>query len=179
MAKRKAISKKVRFDIFKRDEFTCQYCGAHPPSVILHVDHIIPVKDGGGNEDDNLVTSCASCNLGKSANSLNNIPMSLKEKAALIKESEEQIKLYSKIIHDKKERLDDEAWKIVAILEDVEIARTYNQANFLSINRFLNNLNYYDVEEAAILASSMYSYSKLKSFKYFCGICWNKIKRGY
>lgn len=105
MTKRKAISKKLRFEIFKRDEFTCQYCGSHPPSVILHVDHIIPVKEGGDNNIDNLITSCSSCNLGKSANSLTNIPVSLKEKSDLIKESEAQIKAYSKIMQDKKDRI--------------------------------------------------------------------------
>ena len=66
--KRKAISKKTRFEVFKRDGFTCQYCGAHPPQAILHVDHIVPVAEGGGNEDTNLVTACDHCNLGKAAN---------------------------------------------------------------------------------------------------------------
>lgn len=39
MAERKSLSKKTRFEVFKRDSFECQYCGAHPPSTILHVDH--------------------------------------------------------------------------------------------------------------------------------------------
>ena len=43
-AVRKAISKKLRFEVFKRDSFTCQYCGKSAPDVILHVDHILPVK---------------------------------------------------------------------------------------------------------------------------------------
>lgn len=45
---RKAISKKTRFEVFKRDRFTCQYCGATPPGVLLHIDHIHPVAEGGG-----------------------------------------------------------------------------------------------------------------------------------
>lgn len=37
MTKRKSISKKVRFEVFKRDGFSCQYCGATPPGALLHV----------------------------------------------------------------------------------------------------------------------------------------------
>lgn len=62
---RKAIGKRLRFSIFERDQFTCQYCGKTPPKVVLHVDHIIPVVAGGTNDPENLRTSCADCNLGK------------------------------------------------------------------------------------------------------------------
>ena len=34
MAERKPISKKTRFEIFKRDGFSCRYCGAHPPEAV-------------------------------------------------------------------------------------------------------------------------------------------------
>ncbi|MDR2617300.1 MAG: HNH endonuclease [Treponema sp.] len=35
--------------MFKRDKFTCQYCGRSAPDVILNVDHIIPVSQDGTN----------------------------------------------------------------------------------------------------------------------------------
>jgi len=66
MAKRKGLSKKVRFEVFKRDSFTCQYCGRSAPDVVLEVDHIEPVSEGGTNDILNLVTSCKACNAGKS-----------------------------------------------------------------------------------------------------------------
>ena len=66
MTKRKAVPKGVRFEIFKRDGFTCQYCGRRPPDVVLELDHIHPVSKGGDNDPMNLVTSCADCNRGKS-----------------------------------------------------------------------------------------------------------------
>ena len=67
MAKsRKQISTRTRFEVFKRDGFTCQYCGGKPPAAILHIDHITPVSAGGTNDLANLVTSCKDCNLGKS-----------------------------------------------------------------------------------------------------------------
>lgn len=64
--KRKPIGDKLRFEVFKRDQFKCQYCGKSAPDVILHVDHINPVSKGGDNDILNLITSCVDCNLGKS-----------------------------------------------------------------------------------------------------------------
>lgn len=65
VTKRKSLSKKVRFEVFKRDSFTCQYCGRKAPDVLLEVDHIKPVARGGNNDILNLVTSCKDCNSGK------------------------------------------------------------------------------------------------------------------
>lgn len=73
-AKRKNLSKGLRFDVFKRDQFTCQYCGQKPPDVVLQVDHIRPVALGGTNDVLNLVTSCEACNQGKKAKLLNIAP---------------------------------------------------------------------------------------------------------
>jgi hypothetical protein len=64
------ISKSVRFEIFARDGFICQYCGTRPPDVVLEVDHIYPVSKGGTDDLINLVTSCYDCNRGKSAREL-------------------------------------------------------------------------------------------------------------
>lgn len=64
---RATLSKSTRFEVFKRDKFTCQYCGRKAPDVLLHADHITPVSTGGSNDLMNLITSCADCNLGKGA----------------------------------------------------------------------------------------------------------------
>jgi hypothetical protein len=63
---RQAISKSVRFEVFKRDSFRCQYCGSEAPTAVLHIDHIEAVANGGTNDITNLITACSSCNLGKS-----------------------------------------------------------------------------------------------------------------
>ena len=42
----------------------------------LVVDHVVSVAEGGDNSYDNLVTSCRSCNAGKGARSLQNLPHS-------------------------------------------------------------------------------------------------------
>lgn len=68
--KRQPVSQKTRFEVFKRDKFTCQYCGAKAPEVVLHADHINPVANGGDSGIMNLVTACADCNGGKGARKL-------------------------------------------------------------------------------------------------------------
>jgi hypothetical protein len=63
------INLRLRFTILQRDNFSCNKCGRSPakdPSVVLHVDHIIPWSKGGETVIENLETLCSDCNLGKS-----------------------------------------------------------------------------------------------------------------
>ena len=62
---RESLSLRLRFDVLKRDRFTCQYCGAHPPDVKLRIDHVWPVARGGRTVLENLKTACFECNAGK------------------------------------------------------------------------------------------------------------------
>ena len=62
-----AVSKRLRFEILRRDNHACRYCGATAPDVALHVDHVVPESLGGTSAPDNLVTACADCNMGKSS----------------------------------------------------------------------------------------------------------------
>lgn len=78
-----AISKRKRFEVFKRDSFTCQYCGRSAPQVVLNVDHIQPRAKGGKDEIVNLITSCDSCNSGKSDKELSDQSAVAKQKAQL------------------------------------------------------------------------------------------------
>jgi len=65
---RKAISERVRYEVFVRDGFRCQACGrGAKDGVKLTVDHVVPVDWGGTNDKSNLITLCAECNRGKKA----------------------------------------------------------------------------------------------------------------
>lgn len=95
MPQRKPISKTLRFEVFKRDSFKCQYCGAAAPDVLLHVDHIQPVSLGGANEVVNLVTACVSCNAGKSDRPLTENVAVAKQRAHLeeLQDRREQLEM--------------------------------------------------------------------------------------
>ena len=83
MTRRKGITKRIRFEIFKRDSFTCQYCGMKAPDVVLQVDHVHPVSKGGDNEILNLITSCDACNSGKGAKRLDDKSVIQKQRKQL------------------------------------------------------------------------------------------------
>ena len=53
-----AAFKAQRLRVLRRDAYTCYYCG----DAATHADHVIPKAMGGGDELDNLVAACASCN---------------------------------------------------------------------------------------------------------------------
>lgn len=64
---RKIMNDDIRYNVLKRDNYSCQICGATAKDgAKLHVDHIIPVSKGGKTVMNNLQTLCERCNIGKS-----------------------------------------------------------------------------------------------------------------
>lgn len=95
MLRRKGLSKKIRFEVFKRDLFTCQYCGRKAPDVLLEVDHIEPVSKGGTDDILNLISSCKECNAGKSDRALSDTAVLDRRRQQLeeLQERREQIEM--------------------------------------------------------------------------------------
>ena len=94
-SKRKTLSKKTRFEVFKRDGFKCQYCGATSPEAVLEVDHIDPVSKDGADEMMNYITACKPCNAGKSDRLLSDDAAIKKQRAQLeeLAERREQLEM--------------------------------------------------------------------------------------
>lgn len=90
---RTPVGAKTRFEVFKRDSFTCQYCGRKAPEVVLNCDHIHPVAEGGTNDLMNLVTSCKDCNGGKGARLLDQHQALEKARAQMEEINERRIQL--------------------------------------------------------------------------------------
>jgi len=73
--KRAEMATGLRFDVFRRDDFRCRYCGRGiNQGVLLEVDHVVPQSRGGDDSMDNLVTACWQCNNGKRDKVLLTIP---------------------------------------------------------------------------------------------------------
>ena len=68
----------TRFNLFLRDGFSCQYCGAKGE---LTFDHVIPRSKGGITSWENVVAACSKCNLRKAARSLRDSGLNLRKPA--------------------------------------------------------------------------------------------------
>lgn len=177
MTARKPISKRTRFDIFKRDGFVCLYCGSHPPEVTLEVDHVVAIANGGTNHPANLATSCENCNRGKSAVPLSIIPSAvastLKAESKRMREREEQLRGYYAIMEAVRARIEAEVWSVVREF-DPNITE-FSRGALRSIKNFLQKLGLPEVIDAMQIARDRMAAGDA-CFRYFCGICWNKIK---
>ncbi len=180
--KRTKVSMRRRFDIFKRDGFRCMYCGRTPPTVILEIDHILPIAEGGLNEVSNLVTSCVDCNRGKAAGLLTNKPQSL----GVIQEAErdrfEQLREYQQWLAERARMREEwlreisDAW-ITLDGQDPNEWRISGQRES-TVRVFLDRLPAQEIIDALHIAAARHPgcSNETHFFKYFCGVCWNKIR---
>lgn len=68
-----------RRNLYRRDHFTCQYCGSRPGSEELTIDHIVPRSLGGRTAWNNCVLACVECNKRKSNRALGETGMRLRK----------------------------------------------------------------------------------------------------
>ena len=69
-----------RRNIYKRDRYTCQYCGAQPGTEELTVDHVNPRAQGGISTWENCVLACVGCNKRKADRTAEQAGMPLRKK---------------------------------------------------------------------------------------------------
>lgn len=176
--KREPVKKKVRFDVFKRDGFACQYCGRTPPAVTLEVDHVQPVCDGGTNHIDNLMTSCFDCNRGKGAEGLGVAPATIAEKTAVIAEREQQLKAYQRAQKAAHKRILKSVDAVEAAFQEHFPDRMFTDSFRASVERFLGSLTEFQAVQAMENAARKLAHKKDPGAvtKYFCGTCWRLIR---
>lgn len=178
MGSRKSLSKKQRFEIFKRDSFTCQYCGRTPPEVILEVDHINPVINGGDNDPLNLITACFDCNRGKGAKELGHVAPKPDADLKWL-ETQQEICELRRYQMAKSER-DNLMRQVISSLQDTwafAFGSDYVPLE-ADIAKLLNSISPEIIEKAIYIASAKedLSGSTYKRFKYVCGIAWNIVR---
>lgn len=146
MTERAPIPKKLRFEVFKRDSFTCQYCGAAGGQVLLHCDHIKPVAEGGETTLLNLVTACVECNLGKGARQLSDDSAVTKQHRQLadLEERRQQLEM----MRDWREELAQHQVSEIDIVAEAFLARSKfkpSDHGNISVRRWLRKYGLHEV----------------------------------
>jgi len=184
MPKRKALSKKLRFEVFKRDGFKCVYCGRSAPEVILHIDHVKPVAKGGKNTLVNLVCSCFDCNIGKGARELSDDSLISKQKkqADKIKARQEQLEMMVKW-YDSLEKIQTTEMEVLVKKWHQYVKKQYrlSQEGQRDMKKHLKKYGFQEVLNAMATATEQYlKYNEKEeieqksvnlAFKKISGIC--------
>lgn len=177
-----AVSKRLRFEVFRRDNHSCRYCGRTAPEWPMTVDHVVPVTLGGGDDPENLVTACKDCNAGKS---------SVPADASIVEDVAADALRWSKAMEIVAQG------RAVARMEATErynefLAR-WNEWSYTymgqkrtpdlpgnwrqSVDQFLNaGLEMDDLHE--LIDVAMVAKTR-EEFRYFCGCCWRRIKQSH
>ena len=161
--KRKTIGDKLRFEVFKRDQFKCQYCGKAAPDVVLNVDHINPVSKGGENDILNLVTSCEDCNSGKSDRLLSDNSI-LDKQRKMLEELDERRKQLQMMLEwrDELKGFDNEVAQSVAdyFEQSIDDAAQVNEVGLKNINKWLKRFELHELLQAIDDLNPIYTKDK-------------------
>jgi hypothetical protein len=156
--KRKSIPKSIRFEVLKRDKFTCQYCGNSAPDVILHIDHIDPVANDGRNDVINLITSCEGCNLGKSDKLLSDDSAIKKAKNQLdeLQERREQLEMMMEWQRGLRDLAEDTITEVCRYWEDLAPGFSVNDNGKMNIKKWMRRFSLAEVTSAMDIAAEQY-----------------------
>lgn len=171
MAKRKSISKRVRFSVFARDNFTCVYCGQQPPAVVLNLEHVIPVCKGGTDDEANLRTACWDCNAGKGAKEIGEtIPTDADgfRQAQELAEQQRKAQQLADAIESRKQYRQE----IVNLWCETIGEKTCDKRSVSTVMNLIDEFGASTVGEWLEIVSSK-TMTELKSIKYLCGIARN------
>lgn len=169
------IGKKMRFDVFKRDLFTCQYCGGKPPDVLLEADHIVAVCEGGETVMENLITACRNCNRGKGSAPLKNRPQSLDSMHSDAAEMEDQIEAYMELVQRRRRREDAQIEVLAEIFGKGTGFDVFDHERNSIRAYFIPKLAPDELENAMYKAVARFK-EPIRVWKYFCATCWGMIR---
>lgn len=157
-SRRKAIPKSLRFEVLKRDRFQCRYCGAAAPDVLLQIDHMTPVANGGDNDITNLITACAACNAGKRDKLLDDHTLMNKRKAQLdeLQERREQLEMMMEWAQSLRELKDESVGWLVKHWSDLAPGYVPNDEGIRDVKRWLRRFTFMEITHAMDVAADQY-----------------------
>lgn len=164
-----AISKRTRYEVLKRDNHTCRYCGATAPDVKLTVDHVTPVALGGGDDPTNLVAACRDCNAGK-ASTAPDAPL-VADVARLDMRWADAMRRAADVLAAERGRKDV---YLAAFLEEWPQYRSLPETAEASVAR-IYEAGLPEAEMVAAARTAATQRGVYDRFSYFMGICWKRV----
>lgn len=174
-----AVSKRLRFEILRRDNHTCRYCGRSAPEVKLTIDHVVPETLGGTDDPSNLVAACGDCNSGKS---------SVPADAPLVGDVEaDALRWATAMQHVAAIRVQqvEDRRAIVDRFRSLWDDWTYGPAKkpiplpdgYDAVLRFVDaGLSEPEIQELLTVAMRASHIRPADTWRYFCGCCWRRIR---
>lgn len=163
-----AVSKRTRYEVFRRDNHTCRYCKS--TTSPLTVDHATPVALGGSDAPDNLVACCVDCNAGKAST----VP-----DAETVAQVSDDARRWAAAM--------EQAASVMAEQVDereaywAEFLNNWPQYRYLPDSMERNVLRFYDLGlPRAVMAEAAYAAGNNKGIwdrdAYFAAICWKRLR---
>ena len=176
-----AVSKRLRYEILRRDNYTCRYCGQAAPDVPLSVDHVTPVALGGSDDPSNLVAACADCNSGKSSTSpdapiVADVAQDALRWAAATEQAAAERFAAAEFQRSLRDAFDDR-WHCFTWTDFRGDHHAFGLPDdfAVSIAQFFSaGLTYNDLEELVDVAMASHARDK---WQYFCGCCWRRVRQ--
>lgn len=94
----------------------------------------------------------------------------------MVLEREAQIKGYTAVMRAKKRRIEEESEQVREVYEHFNQGYTITDRGMVTVRRFIDKLGVHDVRGAMECAFTRPNVKRNQEFRYFCGICWNKIR---
>lgn len=163
-----AVTKRTRFEVLRRDDFTCRYCRSTDGE--LTVDHVTPVALGGSDDPANLAACCKDCNAGKSSTSPD---------ATMVADVEADALRWASAMRQAAalmaEEVDERERYIGAFLQAWPSYRNASERLIASVGRFFDlGLPESVMVDAAQTAGNARGVNDRAA--YFAGICWKRVQ---
>lgn len=173
-----AVSKRLRYEIFRRDNHMCRYCGGAAPDVTLTVDHVLPVALGGGDDPSNLVAACKDCNAGKAASNpdeplIDQVSDDAVRWAKAVDAAVRKVHADFAAVQKARDEFDS-AWSKWTYSNGSVVPRPANWPDTVDLLR-ARGLSSSLMEECIRIAMARPGIEAEQRFKYFCGVSWRKV----
>lgn len=174
-----AVTKRTRYEVLKRDNHTCRYCGIAVPEVVLTVDHVTPVALGGSDDPGNLVAACRDCNAGKASTNpdaplVADVQQDALRWTAAMKLAAERLSVRREAMLTYCLRFEDELHQYGWPKDDWMIRLPDGWQDTIE-NFYKLGLPIGELTRALAVAMTRRKIGRYDKFRYMCGVCWSVL----